>query len=196
MLGEGREEADAPGRPLPRVTSREGAPHGDAPPLENKDGEAGRVKQLWIVDASHGAARGALKVNGGTEGRVRVLLILIPDKPIQADANGMIRVSIEQFSEFKGVNLGKFRVAVTSAPNPEFAAEVKASLRPVLSIPLSERTAEQADGAVAHFRNLDPELKPLRDKIVSLKKDIEALGIPKALIMSEDTNVARPASFI
>ena len=196
MLRDVRVEAGPSAQQLSKVTFKQVATDDDAPPLENKDGEAGRVKQLWIVDASHGAARGALKVSGGTEGRVRVQLILIPDKPIQADANGMIRVSIEQFSEFKGVNLGKFRLAVTSAPNPEFAAEVKASLRPVLSIPPSERTAEQADGAIVHFRNLDPELKPLRDKIVSLKRDIDALGIPKALIMSEDMSVARPTGFI
>ena len=196
MMRDVRVEVGPSERQLSKVTFKQVLTDIDAPPLENKDGEAGRVKQIWVVDASLQSGRGALKVTGGTEGRVRVQLILIPDKPIQADANGVVRVSLEQFSEYKNVNLGKFRISFTSAPNPEFANEVKASLRPVLSIPAGERSAEQADGVVLHFRTLDGELKPLRDKIASLKKDIDALDIPKALIMSEDMNVARPATFI
>jgi hypothetical protein len=56
----------------------------DAPPLENKDGEAGRVKQLDCGRFPWAAA--SLKVNGGSEARARQL-ILIP-LPIQADATG------------------------------------------------------------------------------------------------------------
>ena len=158
-----------------------------------------KLKQTWIVDATR--ALMAYQTGTGTEsaappGRLRYQLLLIPEKPLTIGRNGLIRVTVVQQSEVNGVNLGNFRVSVTSAANPKFVLDVRATLRPLLSIPVERRTPEQAAALTAYYRTVATELAPVREKIAALRKQIADLRIPTALILEEDSSVQHPSTYI
>lgn len=149
-------------------------------------GAQAKSKQLWIVDAT----------TTGGEPRVRFQLLLIPESPLQAAADNLLRVTIVQKSEVNGVNLGRFRVSVTTAANPKLALDIPAELRPVLNIAPEQRTPEQAGRMTSQYRKVAAELAPVREKIAELRGRIEALHIPRALIMAEDPKVEHPTTYI
>ena len=65
-----------------------------------------------------------------------------------------------------------------------------------LEIDFLKRTPEQAGRLTAQYRSVAVELAPVRQKMAELRAQIEALQIPRALIMAEDTSVARPTTNI
>jgi mono/diheme cytochrome c family protein len=154
------------------------------------------TKEIWIVDATHQVSGGGYGKESENEPRLRVQLLLIPQAPIKSDADGMLRVTIVQESESSSVNLGRFRVSVTTAVNPKMVLGIPAGIRPVLSIAAEKRTSEQADAVATHYRNVAPELAPVRQKIAELRDKIEALNIPKALILAENNKVPHPSAYI
>ena len=166
-------------------------------PMPNLLDAHSKIKQTWLVDAT----RGLMAYQSGTDtaaapGRLRYQLLLIPEKPLNVGPSGSVRVTIVQRSEVSGVNLGNFRVSVTSAANPKVVLEVRATLRPLLSIPVERRTPEQATALTGYYRTVATELAPVRRKIAALRQQIVDLHIPTALIMEEDTSVEHPSTFI
>jgi hypothetical protein len=125
-----------------------------------------------------------------------VQLLLIPDQPLKTNAQGLLRITLVQSSDVGGANLGHFRISVSASANPKFVLDVPAGLRPVLSIAPAKRTPQQSDDVIAHYRNVDVELAPVRQKIAELRDRIEELHIPKALILEENTQVAHPSTYV
>jgi hypothetical protein len=159
-----------------------------------------KLSQTWIVDATRNLQayqNGTLEDRDKDKtGRVRYQLLLIPEKPLKAGPNGTLRVTLVHFSEVSGVNLGNFRISVTGSTTPKFLLDIKASLRPLLNIPRPNRTPEQAEALTAHFRTVDVELASTRQKIAELRKRIDDLRIPSALVMAEDTSVEHPTTYV
>jgi hypothetical protein len=123
-------------------------------------------------------------------------LVLTPNAPVTVGADGLLRVTIVQTSETKGTNLGRFRLSVTSAPNPKFVLDIPGNLRPILETAAEQRTKEQAEELTAHYRTVAVELAPVREKIAELRKQIEDLRIPTSLVLAEDNKVEHPSTFI
>src|SRR5581483_3176142 len=141
-------------------------------------------KQMWAVDATRALPKD-LRDSGLPE-RPRIQLLLIPEKPLQADADGLVRIKIIHASDINYVNLGHFRISSTSAADPTAAVAVPAGLRPVLDLAAEKRSPKQADKLAAHFRTVDPELAPTRQEITKLRDQLESLNIPSALVMDEN----------
>jgi hypothetical protein len=121
-------------------------------------------------------------------------MVLVPEKPI--NSAGMLRISIAQATEGGHQGIGRFRLSVTTAPDPARIVEVTAVLRPVLSIPPDKRTKQQATQMTARYRNQAAELAPIRNKIKDLQAQVQALGIPTTLVMSENAAVPQPGATI
>src|SRR5262245_35336752 len=124
------------------------------------------AKQVWVVDATGQSATTIAMMREGVsvkEGRLRAQLLLVPEKPLKTDADGVLRIVISHSSDI-GANLGYFRVSVTAAENPRVAVDVPFDLRPVLAIAPQNRTAKQIEDLAAHYRTVAPELAPVRQK--------------------------------
>src|SRR4029077_5893483 len=128
--------------------------------------------------------------------RVRYQMLLVPQEPLRLGADGTLRVRIVHFSEVKGVGIVNFRVSVTSSPKPKFMLDMKASLRPLLNIPVEKRTPEKDAALTAHCRTVDVELQRVREKIAEHRNRIEDLQIPSTLIMAEDSAIQHPTTNI
>ena len=63
------------------------------------------------------------------------------------------------------------------------------------SLPPIEPISRSKDLA-AFYRTVAVSLKPTRDRIAELKKDLKALGIPTALVMRERPGYERPSAFV
>ena len=183
MVREINVEAGASPEQLSKVDVKEALPDSAVPVIL---GASAKARQTWIVDAT----------TTGSGPRVRFQLVLIPSSPLKLGSGGVLRIALLQKSEVNGTNLGRFRVSVTSAADPKFVLNVPAELRPILSLAKEQRTAEQAESLTSHYRSVAPELASVRDKIAALRRSVDALGIPQALILSENSDVQRPSTFI
>jgi hypothetical protein len=164
--------------------------------------DSSKVQQVWAVEASSpdlgqrpkNSAR--TDVVRGPKDRLRAQLLLIPDKPLMIGDDGLLRVTLVQASEMKGMNLGRFRISATSAENPKFAVDIPGKLRPILSLTPEKRSSEQTEEMSAHYRTVEVELEPVRRKIAELRRQLEDLRIPTTPILAEDPKVQHPSTYV
>jgi len=104
-----------------------------------------------------------------------------------------ITVRIDHLDGTIGQGIGRLRLSVTSSPTPLLGADLPARLRPVLAIPVSQRTPAQAEELAAAFRAVSPLLKPARDAVAAARKALADLQIPSTLVMRERVSFERPS---
>jgi hypothetical protein len=85
-------------------------------------------------------------------------------------------------------NLGRFRLSVTAAADPELVVEMPASLRPMLP--------EQKESLAAAYREVAPSLDSARKQMADLRMELRKLGIASAMTVSEAGSFARPSTNI
>jgi hypothetical protein len=136
----------------------------------------------WRIDASR------------EEKRVPRQIVFTLERPLQAARTLTIRLKHQ--GAVVGQSLGHFRLSVTSSTSPQRIVEISARLRPVLEIATAERTEQQRKDLAGAYRAVAVSLKPTRDRIAELEKDLKALGIPTALVMREHAGYDRPSAFI
>jgi hypothetical protein len=170
----------------------------DAPSVETNDTVIRvNLRQLWRAQV------------GGME-HLRRQLLLVPEKPVTADANGVIRVTIRQTSDVAQQLLGHFRLSVTTSRDAARVVAVPFALRPLVGKPnaavrATGTAAEEEDAALGaarsprqqlkrQWQSVAPELASLRDRIADLQKQIQALKIPTAPVLSENAQVSHPST--
>ena len=116
--------------------------------------------------------------------------------PLHVAPGTRLTVRLKHQHTVVGQAIGRFRLSVTGTTAPQRIVEVPARLRPVLAIPLSERTEQQRKDIAALHRSVAAALKPARDKLASLQKELRTLNIPTALVMQERSTYERPSSFV
>ena len=136
----------------------------------------------WRIDASR------------EEKRVRRQIVFTLEQPLQAARHLTIRLKHQGAAV--GQSLGHFRLSVTSSQSPQRVVEIPAKLRPILEIAAGERSEQQRKDLATFYRSVAVSLKPTRDRIAELDKDLKALGIPTALVMRERAGYDRPSAFI
>jgi uncharacterized protein DUF1553/uncharacterized protein DUF1549/cytochrome c len=135
----------------------------------------------WRIDASR------------EEKRVPRQIVFTLEQPLQPRP---LIIRLKHQGAVVGQSLGRFRLSVTTSTSPQRVVEISAKLRPVLAIPTAERTEQQRKDLAAAYRAVAVSLKPTRDRIAELEKDLKALGIPTALVMREHTGYDRPSAFV
>lgn len=88
----------------------------------------------------------------------------------------VLAVRLEQNHGQGSHTIGCCRLAATTAPRPLLAAmALPASVAAVLAVPAGQRTAAQSGALAAHFRNIAPELQPVRERLAELEKQRKQL---------------------
>ena len=138
----------------------------------------------WRIDASREDTR-----------RPRQIVFTL-ERPIVAPGGARLRVSLKHLSSAVGQAIGRFRLSVTSSATPQRIVEIPARLRPVLDVAPASRTEQHQKDLAAFHRTVAASLKPTRERLAALQRELRALAIPTALVMRERPGHARPSTFM
>jgi mono/diheme cytochrome c family protein len=138
----------------------------------------------WRIDASREDTR-----------RPRQIVFTL-DRPVMAAAGVRLTIRMNHVGNAVGQAIGRFRLSITSSRTPQRVVEITAALRPLLAISAANRTGQQRNNLAAFYRTIARSLKPARDRLADLRKELAALGIPTALIMRERPSHERPSAFV
>jgi cytochrome c553 len=122
--------------------------------------------------------------------------VFIPQEPIAVTPGSVLTVTMKHQMRHSSRNVGRFRLSVIAANEPELTVEIPARLRPILAISSDHRTAEQKQDLAAAYRQVAPSLDATRKQIKDLRGDLGKLGIASAMVVSEDAGFARPSTNI
>lgn len=145
------------------------------------DGRAYRKAGSWAINAMRETDRAARQA------------VLVAQAPFGFPEGTRITVQIDHLDGTIGQGLGRFRLSVTTADNPLVGADVPARLRPILDLPVAQRSREQADDIAAFFRANTPLLSSARDALAAARKVVADLKIPSTLVMKEKASFERPS---
>ena len=138
----------------------------------------------WRIDASR------------EETRLPRQIVFTLERAVVAAAGPPLRIRLKYQGAAVGQALGRFRLSVTSSATPHRVVEIPARLRPVLAIASADRTEQQRKDLATFYRSVAVSLKPARDRVAALQKDLKALGIPTALVMRERVAHERPSAYV
>ncbi len=99
--------------------------------------------------------------------------VFVPEKPFGYEGGTRLHINLKQMhggwnsDDNMNNNLGRFRLSVTTAVNPE-ADPVPKHVREILTIPRDKRSPEQTAAVFSHWRTTVPEWREANDKIESL----------------------------
>jgi hypothetical protein len=149
---------------------------------------------LTTVAVDHGRKGGSWAINAMRD-RTRVprQAVLASDAPFGFPGGTRITLTIDHLDGTIGQGLGRFRVWATTASDPLEGAALPARLRPVLKMPLSERTEAQSEDLAAYFRSTTPLLEPTRELLTATRERLADLRIPSTLVMRERPSFERPS---
>jgi mono/diheme cytochrome c family protein len=93
-------------------------------------------------------------------------------------------VTLDHRSTFPRHNIGRFRLWLTTDPNPSRSLGLPDDVRAILAVAPESRTDAQRGRLAAHYRSVAPELKPLREELARLETQKQALidAMPKVLV--------------
>ncbi|MEJ7710821.1 MAG: DUF1553 domain-containing protein [Pyrinomonadaceae bacterium] len=136
----------------------------------------------WQVDASRDDQRLARQA------------VFVAEKPFGFDGESVIKIQLAHDSDYAPQALGRFRLSVTRAHDPTRTVNIPARLKPLLTVPLNQRTVEHKKQMADYFRSTTPALKEIRDRTVAVQKQIDSLGIVSTLVMQERNAFERPST--
>jgi uncharacterized protein DUF1553/uncharacterized protein DUF1549/cytochrome c len=154
---------------------------------QSQDGyEAGKIVQKksgqlsgWAIDATADSA-------------FRRQVVFLPDKPIAADA---VVITLKHQMKHSSRNIGHLRISVTQDTDPAFVVSIPAAVRPLLDIPVGQRTETQKDQVSSAFRSVSPQLDDTRKQLADLEEGLKALNINTAMVMREQSTGVRPSAY-
>jgi hypothetical protein len=137
----------------------------------------------WFVNAT------------GDQTRLARQGVFVPEKPFGFESGAVLTIKLKHQGGSLNQGLGRFRLSATTTAEPKRIVGIPAKLRPILSVPVDDRTKKQREDLSAQFRAVTPLLKRERDRVEQLKGDLKSLGIVTALVMQERRSYDRPSTF-
>ncbi|MBL8208394.1 MAG: DUF1553 domain-containing protein, partial [Blastocatellia bacterium] len=147
---------------------------GDTPPIDKPIG--------WLVNATSDTTR------------VNRIAVFIAEKPFGFIGGTTLKIRLKQLGGSVGQGIGRFRLSVTTSKEPSRITTIPATQRPVLARASAERSEKQAKDLAALHRSLTPLLKPERERLATLQKELKALNIVTALVMGENPGYEKPSA--
>ncbi len=123
-------------------------------------------------------------------------IVFVPKQPLEVPAGATLTFHLAHQMRHASRNVGRFRVSLTSADDPQFVVRMPAGMRPLLAKPEDQRTSEQRGQLSAAFRSVAPSLDPSRAQMASLKKELAKLEIPTAMILRELPGTKHPSAYL
>jgi len=121
--------------------------------------------------------------------------VFVAEKPFDAGPDATLTIRLKFLGGSLNQGMGRFRLSVTTTDEPRRVVSVPARLRPILSIPQSERSQIQKVDLYAQFRAASKLLKADRERLEKLRGEMRALNITTALVMQERPGYERPSTF-
>jgi hypothetical protein len=91
------------------------------------------------------------------------------EKPIAGGEGTVLTVVLKHESQFAGHNIGRFRLALTSVERPGLGEKgLPVEIAKVLAVEPAKRTPQEKEALAAHYRNMTPELAPLRADLAKM----------------------------
>ena len=137
----------------------------------------------WRIDASR------------QETRLPKQIVFTLAAPLEPSERGL-RIRLTHQGAAVGQSLGRFRLSITSSSSPERVVEIPSRLRPILALAAADRTEQQRKDLATFYRTVADSLKPSRDRVAELQKELRALGIPTSLVMRERVSHERPSAYV
>jgi hypothetical protein len=126
-------------------------------------------------------------INGAQGQEVRAIFVF--ETPVDAD-----ELTIKMlFERYYASALGRFRLSVTTDPQPMRSVTLPANVNAVLAKPQASRTKQENDVLFQYFLSIAPELAAARKEIESLKASIA--NPPTTLVMQEWNNGQRRPTY-
>ncbi len=126
--------------------------------------------------------------------RQGIFLTARPFGPTGTDTGATLTIRLKQQGGSLNQAIGRFRLSITTSEDTKRIVSVSSRLRPILTIPLPDRTRKQREDLSAQFRATTPLLKPDRDRLEKLREEMRALNITTALVMQERQGFDRPST--
>ncbi|QDU25568.1 Planctomycete cytochrome C [Anatilimnocola aggregata] len=159
------------------------------------DGKAERVKiaaaeadysqpTFPIAQAIDGNASTGWAGNGHMEAKSRTAAFILAE-PITLAADERLQVKLLHQSQHAQHNIGRFRLALTTAGKPSLSgSSLPAEIASLLAIQADQRNAKQKETLASYYRDIAPELKPARDEIAKLEQQQKTLvaSFPSTLV--------------
>ena len=120
--------------------------------------------------------------------------MVVVGKPLELDRPARLLVTLSFDSGNVGQAIGRLRLSATGSSTPLDAVGVRARTRHGLGVAPADRSPEQRKAIEAEYRGQAPALKPARDRIAAIEKELRDLGIVSALVMQERSTFARPST--
>jgi hypothetical protein len=121
--------------------------------------------------------------------------VFIPEKPFGFESGSVLTIKLKHLAGSLNQGIGRFRISITTSDEPKRIASIPVRLRPILSIPLLERTQKQREDLAAQFRAQTPSLKSDRNRMEKLRDALKELNIVTALVMRERQSFDRPSTY-
>jgi hypothetical protein len=107
---------------------------------------------------------------------------------------GRIAITLEHRGKQPRHNLRRFRLSVTSSPNPWAGLALPDKVQAIVSTAEPRRSEEQKKELAEYCRGLSPALEPDRRKLRALRKELVDLDIPTAMVLRERSAGERPST--
>ncbi|MGI8565026.1 MAG: DUF1553 domain-containing protein, partial [Pyrinomonadaceae bacterium] len=178
------------------------APTGDASKFETllfreaigDDGRGGMEAKNLVPHGSKYEPKGWEIDATREETRLARQAVFVADKPFGFASGTNIKINLKHEAPDGKQGLGRFRLSVTTAPNPATIVNIPAKLRPLLDVPVERRSDKQKAQLSDFYRTVAPSLKAMRDRIAAIQDSLKKLGIVSTLVMSERPSYERPST--
>jgi hypothetical protein len=90
--------------------------------------------------------------------------------PLGGRGGTTLTVTLAHESIYTNHNIGRFRLAVTTASQPSTGLAVPAAARAALAVSAEQRSDAQRTELATYFRSIAPQLKTIRDELAALEK--------------------------
>ncbi|PYQ08829.1 MAG: hypothetical protein DMF82_00645 [Acidobacteria bacterium] len=117
---------------------------------------------------------------------------IVPQVPVVA--GGTIAITLEQQGKQPRNTLRRFRVSVTSSPQPWGGLVLPDKVQAIVATPKARRTEAQQKDLAEFYRGISPAREADRRKLRGLKKELADLNIPTAMTLRERETGERPST--
>jgi len=149
-----------------------------------------------ILSKEPGLHGWAIDTAPSPDGMPRRFAVFVADKPFGFEGGTELTIRMKHQMRHSSRNVGRFRIAVTTAKDPAWSAKLPARLWLVLEMKPEQRSAKQTESLEAAYRQESPLLDSARKQMADLTTDLKKLGIATAMVMEENPGVIRPATYI